>query len=89
LPIVSVSFVRERTMSMLTVRECSSIEILRTQLKGDVALVLAPGTHVIFPADAEEPAARDSKRSGNASRFACVLMVAYVFCTNCYRNNKH
>jgi hypothetical protein len=76
-------------MSMLTVRECSSMEIRRTQLKGDVAPVPAPGTHVIFPADAEEHAARDSKRSGNASRFARVLMVAYVFCTSCYCNNKH
>lgn len=56
-------------MSMLTVRECSSIEILRIELKGEAAPLLAPGTHVIFPADAE-PATKDKKRSENASRFA-------------------
>ncbi|WP_260590560.1 hypothetical protein [Variovorax sp. DXTD-1] len=55
---------------MLTVRECSSIEILRIELRDEVVPLFAPGMQVIFPAQAE-PAAKDNKkRSGNASLFA-------------------
>jgi hypothetical protein len=55
---------------MLTVRECSSIEILRIELRDEVVPLFAPGMQVIFPAQTE-PVAKDSKkRSGNASLFA-------------------
>jgi len=52
---VSVSFVLERTMSMLTVRECSSMAILRIQWAGAEAEE-GVGTHVMVPA-AHAPAA--------------------------------
>ncbi|MCR8956979.1 hypothetical protein M0765_004270 [Variovorax sp. S2] len=65
-----MSFVLERTTSMLTVRECSSIEILRIELRDEAVPLFAPGMQVIFPAQTE-PVAKDSKkRSGSASLFA-------------------
>src|SRR5215216_5834705 len=78
-PMVSVSFVRERTTSRLTVRECSSIEILRTQLNGDAGPLLAPGMQVMVPADAA-PAAEDNTKNWSASRFAEMLMVPCPVC---------
>lgn len=55
---------------MLTVRECSSIEILRIELSDETVPLFAPGMQVIFPAQTE-PVAEDTKtRSGNASLFA-------------------
>jgi hypothetical protein len=85
---------------MLTVRECSSIEILRIGLKGDPAALFALGTHVIFPAQTAGLAAKKSeKTNGNASVFAQVLMIhsmpfpvsqgsAYPVCAICYEDSK-
>lgn len=55
---------------MLTVRECSSIEILRIELRGDAVPLFAPGMQVIFPAQVEPAAENSKKRSGKASLFA-------------------
>ncbi|WP_234974840.1 hypothetical protein [Variovorax paradoxus] len=63
-------------MSMLTVRECSSIEILRIQLN-EPAAPPGLGTHAMVPANAE-PAAEISNSSWHAQRAVRMFMVALI-----------
>ncbi|MDQ0072049.1 hypothetical protein J2W34_003850 [Variovorax boronicumulans] len=63
-------------MSMLTVRECSSIDILRIQLN-EPGAPPGLGTHAMVPENAE-PAAESSNSSWHAHRAVRMFMVALI-----------